>query len=121
MSQANIDVVRSAYEAFRRRDVPSVTQLLDPEVEFFQSVQVPWGGLYKGLAEVRQFFEKLTGAVDSTADIDRFLDAGDQILAIGHTRGTARASGKPFEVPIVLRGRPGQKRDLRSRYRTVPC
>lgn len=37
-------------------------------------------------------------AVDSGVDLERFLDAGDQVVQIGRTRGQARATDKTFDV-----------------------
>jgi hypothetical protein len=50
MTQSTTELIRSVYEAFRRRDMPAVAQLLDPEVDFYQSEQVPWGGRYRGMS-----------------------------------------------------------------------
>ncbi|OGO71679.1 MAG: hypothetical protein A2Z37_12775 [Chloroflexi bacterium RBG_19FT_COMBO_62_14] len=32
---------------------------------------------------------------------EELCDAGDHVVAVGHTRGTARATGKQFQVPAV--------------------
>ena len=101
MSDENVSIVRRSYEAFRRRDLPTVIALLDPEVEYYQSDEVPWGGRYYGHAGVAEFFQKLTSAIESHVDPDQFVDAGDHVVAVGHTRGTVRATGKDFEVPAV--------------------
>jgi hypothetical protein len=101
MSQANVELVRSGYEAFRRRDFAAVFQLLDTEVEVYQSEEIPWGGRYRGHTEVQQFFARLTQTIESRVDPDQFIDAGDRIVAVGHSRGTVHATGKAFEVPAV--------------------
>jgi len=101
MSTENVSVVRQCYDAFRRRDLPTVIMLLDPEVEYYQSDEVPWGGRYAGHAGVAEFFQKLTSTIESTVDPDRVVDAGDHVVAVGHTHGSVRASGKEFDVPAV--------------------
>src|SRR5215813_1640787 len=101
MSSENVDLVRSAYRAFRRGDTRSVFGALDPGVEFSQSGEVPWGGRYKGPDEVGVFLYKLTSAIDSDLDPDQFVDAGDSVVAVGLTRGRALATGKEFEVRAV--------------------
>ena len=102
MSQEDVAVVRSAYEAFRRGDVQAVFGLLHPEIEFYQSKRVPWGGKYRGYEEVGYFFSKLTETVQSRVDPDQFIDDEDgHVVAVGHTRGIVRATGREFEVPAV--------------------
>jgi ketosteroid isomerase-like protein len=59
---SNLDLVRGAYAAFERGDLPAVLAMLATE---------------------------------------RFVEAGDQIVQIGRTRGQARATGRTFDVPEV--------------------
>jgi uncharacterized protein len=98
---SNLDVVRGAYKAFERGDLPAVFATLAPDVEVYQSSEVPWGGLYRGHVQVQEFFIRLAAAVDSKVGVERFVEAGDQIVQIGRTRGQARATGKTFDVPEV--------------------
>ena len=51
--------------------------------------------------EVGAFLQKLTSAIESKFKADQFVDSGDQVVAVGYTRGVARATGKEFEVPAV--------------------
>jgi len=101
MSEQNVTLVRSLYDAFRRRDIEAVVGALDPEVEYVQSDEVPWGGHYRGHAGVVEFFQRLTSTVDSRVEHERFVDAGDHVVAVGHTQGKVLATGKEFDVPAV--------------------
>jgi uncharacterized protein len=101
MSQANIETVQAAYDAFRRGDTRAVFDLLHPEVEVYQSSDVPGGGSYRGHEQVGQFFAKLAQSIRSNVESDRFIDAGDHIVQVGHTRGRAQRTGKEFDVPEV--------------------
>ena len=103
MAGKNIELIRSLYDAFARRDQEFIAAALDPEVEFHQAEQLPWGGHYKGFPEgVDAFFTKLRSHVDSRAEVERCWEAGDAVVVVGRTRGQVRASGKPFDVPIVV-------------------
>ncbi len=97
----NVALVRRAYEAFARRDMPTVLEIFAPDVELTQSDEIPWGGTHHGLDGVATFFGKLTGAVASVVTIERLIDAGDTVVAIGRTAGTVNASGVPFDVPVA--------------------
>jgi ketosteroid isomerase-like protein len=102
VSQEDVAVVRSAYEAFRRGDVQAIFALLHPEIEFYQSKRVPWGGKYKGHEEVGYFFSKLIETIESRVAPDQFIDDEEgHVVTVGHTRGSIRATGREFEVPAV--------------------
>lgn len=101
MSRANIELVQQLYGAFARRDVPMIFSSLAPEVEVAQTPELPWGGVYQGRDEFGQFFVKLTQHIESNLDFERFLDAGDHVVAIGRTRGKVNANGHPFDMPAV--------------------
>jgi ketosteroid isomerase-like protein len=75
--------------------------VLHPEVEFYQSTLLPWGGIYRGQEEATRFFTTLVAHVESRVDIDTIIDAGEHIVAIGHSRGRVKASGQTFEVAVV--------------------
>jgi ketosteroid isomerase-like protein len=102
MSQENIQLVKDVYAAFARRDTPTILAKISPDFEATQSTEVPWGGHYHGPDGLLQFFAKLTSQLNNEAlPIDRYLDAGDHVVAIGRTQGTVRANGKRFDVPLA--------------------
>jgi ketosteroid isomerase-like protein len=101
MSEENLEVVRKAYEAFGQGDLPTVFDLLDPEVVFYQSELLPWGGRREGHEGMRSFLEDLTSATESQVKPDEFVEAGDHVVAVGRTRGRVRATGEEFDVRAV--------------------
>ena len=101
MSQEDVRAIRSLYEAFERKDLPALFAVLHPQVEFYQSALLPWGGIYRGQEEAKRFFTTLVAHVESRVDVDHIIDAGDHIVAVGHSRGRVKASGQTFEIAIV--------------------
>ena len=97
----NAEIVRRVYDAFARRDIPAVLGLLAPDVEITQSSEIPWGGSYKGHDGALRFFGNLTQAITSAVALERLVDAGDHVVAIGRTQGTVNATGARFDVPIA--------------------
>lgn len=94
-----IDVVRGVYEAFfGRHDLAGVLAHCHPDIEVCQRQDLPWGGVYRGHAGVRQFFGALVTHIDTRVDIDRLFEAGDTVVEVGTSRGRARASGRDFAV-----------------------
>jgi ketosteroid isomerase-like protein len=101
MPPDNLATIRSLSDAYARKDIPAIFALLAPEVEIHQSDQLPWGGHYRGHEGARQFFERLAGQILSRVDVDTLFEAGDQVVAVGHSRGQVHATGAAFEVPAV--------------------
>jgi len=101
MRTSNVSIVEQAYDALRRRDVAAAFALFAPDVELYQSEEIPWGGSYKGHEEAAVFFGKLIQTITSTVTLERCIDAGDHVVALGRTRGTVNDGGQSFDVPIA--------------------
>ena len=43
----------------------------------------------------------MLGAIDSTVTVERFIDAGDHVAAVGRTRGRTRAGGGAFDPAVA--------------------
>ena len=100
MPEDNIQVVKAVYDAFGLGDVPANFGLYHPEAEVYQSSRLPWGGEYRGHEELDVFLAKLTGAIESEVEPERFIDDGEgHVVQIGRTRGTVRETGARFDVP----------------------
>lgn len=113
---APIQIVEALYEGFRRRDLPAIFGLLSPDVELVQSDNLPWGGCYRGHEEARRFFGQLGSHINSTLAIDRLIDSGDHVAAIGWTDGTVNATGAAYHVPIVHLWRVRDGRIVRAQF-----
>ena len=101
MTSEPIRIVQSVYDAFSRRDVPTVFALFAPRIHILQSAQLPWGGSYHGHEGARGFFTKLTSHITTTVTVERMIHAEDHVAVIGWTEGTVNASGRAFKVPIA--------------------
>lgn len=96
-----IEVVKATYEAYARKDFAAILSLYDPECELEQSNLLPWGGTYRTHVGLQQFFERLTTAIDTHIVDETLFEAGDKVISIGRTKGVARTTGTPFELPAV--------------------
>jgi len=74
---------------------------LAKDVEFTQSPELPWGGVYRGHEGVRRLLSAVAQYLDSRVLIERLVDAGDKVVAVGRTVGKARATQLEFDVPLV--------------------
>jgi uncharacterized protein len=101
MSQENLEVIRRAYRAMDARDIETVTDLSDPDVEWIPDQRVGEGPI-RGRDEVVRFFEEraeMFGEIKT--EIERLWDAGDKVLAFIHVTGSGLSSGAGFDIRIA--------------------
>jgi uncharacterized protein len=102
-SKSNVDIVRGAYEAFGRGDVPAVLEALDKDVIWTDMEGFPTGGTYVGAGAILNgvFLPLGTEWNNFQANPDEFLESGDRVVALGHYEGTYKATGKGMRVPFA--------------------
>ena len=97
MSKDNVGVLRSAYEAFGRGDVPAVLAAMDPAIEWNEAENFPYADKnpYIGPAAVAEgLFARLGGEWDGfSVALEELLDAGDTVVALGRYGGTYKKTG----------------------------
>jgi ketosteroid isomerase-like protein len=101
--EADLDVVRSVYQALAERDFDRLMALVDDAVVITQDPALPWGGRYEGHAGFGQFALTLTSAIESAVTAEALFTADGDVIQCGRTHGTVRATGTPFDVPEVHR------------------
>jgi ketosteroid isomerase-like protein len=101
MASAAVTTIEQLYEAFRTRDIPKIMGLVRGDIRVRQTDLLPWGGQYDGLMGLQTFFARLTQAITSEVTVERTIDAGDRVVAVGRTHGTVNATGAPFDVAVV--------------------
>jgi ketosteroid isomerase-like protein len=95
MSEENVEVVRRAFEASKRRDDDEVFPLYDPEVEIESGYD---GRVYRGLDGVRAFFRDWLEVWDEIDwEAEEWIDAGDHVIALLRVSGRGKLSGVPVE------------------------
>jgi uncharacterized protein len=105
MSQQNVALAQSLYEAFARGDVPTVVGAMDPTIEWIEP-EAPgyaFGGVHRGpQGVVDHVFALLQTYYQEIAFLPHELvDAGDRVIVLGESRGKAKASGTSFQVAFV--------------------
>ena len=103
MSKQDVEIVRSAYDAFNRKDIPTVLALYDPQIEWIEAGggRSP-AGAFRGpqsvansvFATVPQNFD------DFRAEPEQFIDAGEYVVVVGRFRGKA-TGGATLDAPFV--------------------
>ena len=98
MSQENIEIVRSIYEAFNRRDWDAAFRDQRSDVEL-TTPPGPQGGTYRGRQECQAFWEEMLSAFEGTAtEPEELVDRDDQVAAVVRVR--ARPKGTTAEIEI---------------------
>jgi ketosteroid isomerase-like protein/predicted ester cyclase len=95
----NVDRVRSGYAAFAAGDIPAVLVMFADDLAWSVPDGLPTSGVYRGPQGVAEFFTKLAQTYSELEVVpERFIDAGDTVVATGRHRGRT-TSGGAFEVP----------------------
>ena len=100
MSQENVEVVRQAWGAFVRHDNEAALALYDPEIEIDVRREARLGGgVYHGLEGVQRYFRGYVSVFgDVRSEVEEWIDAGDQIIAMVRSYGRGRGSGVPVDM-----------------------
>jgi uncharacterized protein len=101
MQMDSLEIVKQAYIYLNAKDIPNYFSLMSPNIEFYQTEELPWGGHYRGFDESKVFFSKYSPLIDSSAEISHYIQAGDRTVAIGKTSGIAKQTGKKFSCNLA--------------------
>jgi len=99
-ARTNVDVVREAYEAVGRSDIPALLDLLTDDVEWtLQGPSViPFAGTRRGREGVIEFFSLLGETVEFQEFEPReFVAQDDTIVVLGFERNLIKPTGRTFE------------------------
>jgi len=92
---SNVELVRSAYDAWNRRDVERLLEITDPEVAISPLVigvtsAGPWqghDGVRKLVADARDHWARFE------IQCEKVLEVGERLVALVHVEAAARANG----------------------------
>lgn len=109
--QSNVDLVKSAYEAFSRGDVRGVLATLADNVDWYIQgpAGIPMMGRRHGLQEVGEFFKTVSDTEEAEEfEPQEFIAQGDYVVVLGHYRwrmkSTGRVAESDFAHVFVLKG-----------------
>jgi ketosteroid isomerase-like protein len=103
MLQENVEIVRTAYDAFARGDMPTVLGQLDPTVVSYTASPLPDPGEYRGHEGFLRWVENWTAAFDQFAmDAEEYTDVGQNVVVRARQRATGASSGTPVEQTFWL-------------------
>jgi len=123
MSQENVEVVRSSFEAFARGDFGYAFSSCDPGTEWCTAVDEPDQRTYRGLAALNAFVESLAepwvdrfGAI---MEFEGFINGGDRVVVPWSAQVCGKGSGISIEISETYAVRVQEVRIVRvEEYRT---
>lgn len=102
IQEKNLAIVKSAYDAFFRKDLDGFTASFTDDTELFEVDTLPYGGIHRGkqgfLALIEQVMAVWEG-LDLT--IHEYLAGGDHVAVYGELRVTSKATGKTAVTTLV--------------------
>jgi uncharacterized protein len=102
MSQENVEIVRSVYEAVKRGDLETAGSLIHPDIEFHTYDRSPEAGVYRGREAVRKYNEDLFEQFESIRfEIDELVDAGDRVVIVTTQHAVPRGGRQEMSVQVV--------------------
>jgi uncharacterized protein len=99
----NLDIVGDHYAASARGDIQAMMADVSPEVRWTEMAGFPCAGTWIGPQQVvDNVFAVLGSAWEGYRfELERLIDAGDNVVGIGEYQGTYRASGKAMRARVV--------------------
>jgi ketosteroid isomerase-like protein len=109
MSEENVEVVRSVFDATNRRDWDTVLAAYSPDTEWDDRELRPEGAVHRGIeamqAEMRAWFGTW---LNYRQEIEQVLDAGEHVALVVRESGAGKGSGalmnQRIGVVITVRG-----------------
>jgi ketosteroid isomerase-like protein len=98
MSQLNVDVIRSVYDAYDSQDMDAVLDHVDSDVQVFATEGLPWSGIYSGLGGFEEFLRTIEEHVRLTIETDELIESGESVAQIGRSVAQVHNSGTNFNT-----------------------
>jgi ketosteroid isomerase-like protein len=100
----NIEIVKQVYEAFAKRDINAILNLLSPDVEWGEpdNPYNPAAGTrhgHKGFLEWLEVGRQSEEIV--VLEPKKFLTDNDTVAVVGYTKCIAKPTGKSYETDFV--------------------
>ena len=101
MSQENVERLRTALAVLSRDGPETLLENVDPDIEWIADRSDMGRVVYRGHQGVlRSFAELSEGFEDFGFEVDRLIDAGNRVVALGKMYGQGRTTGIRAEMPL---------------------
>jgi ketosteroid isomerase-like protein len=97
----NEEVVRGAYEAFARRDMPALLEMMSDEITFVISGQSMQSGIFAGKEEIRRYFSIAGSHTKGTHRVEVVDLLVNDIRAVALVRALGERGDQTFDMTVV--------------------
>lgn len=101
----NVSLLRGAYEAFGRGDVPAVLAVMHPDITWNEAENVTYddGAPFIGTDQVLQkLFMRLGSEWEGfRVDVEEILDCGSRVVVLARYRAVYKATGKQLDAQVA--------------------
>ena len=104
MAQDNVDVIESAYGAFKKGDIETVLEYFADSAQIVAPESLPWGGTYEGPEGMRTFLAKaLEHFTDFKTTPEKVLGADDNhVIVIARNSGKTKKGARHEEEVVWI-------------------
>ncbi|MGH7588363.1 MAG: nuclear transport factor 2 family protein [Gemmatimonadota bacterium] len=102
MSEENVEMLHSAYQAISRGDWDAAFEAVGPDFELVPPDQSPSSAPVRGVREVRAWFtdqQQMVG--DLSVEVEELIEAGELIVALIRLRIRPHGADADFELRIA--------------------
>jgi uncharacterized protein len=102
--QANLQIVKDAYDAFMSGDIQRVIDTCADDVEWETPgpTEIPYAGLFRGKSGVADFFRILADTDDvEFFEPETFVAQGDRVIVLGHYSARVKSTGRSAHADWV--------------------
>ncbi len=105
MSKENIELIKSIYDAFEKRDFDALLSNFTEDFEWIAAENSPLADLspYHGHAAIREgVLNRIAAAFETlTTDADEMFEADGRVVVLGHYRGRFRGKAENFQAQVA--------------------
>jgi len=102
MSEENVVAIRRMYDAWLAQDIDAVFETFDEGIVLNPDPEATWvgvGEVYRGHDGVRRYMAAVYEAFEEyRPEVEKLIDAGDQVLTLAIEHGRGRESGIEVEA-----------------------
>jgi ketosteroid isomerase-like protein len=98
MTQANIELIQTIYDALDSGDHDSVLDHVDDDIEVIATEGLPWSGHYYGREAAADFLRSIEEHVQVSIETDELIDSGTSVAQVGRLIGHAHNTGLSFDT-----------------------
>jgi ketosteroid isomerase-like protein len=102
--QVNVALILNLYDAFRRGDIETILNHLDPQADlnFEGPSSIPWAGNQHGREGWAKYFKTVGENLDEiTLTMEPFAAQADNVVATGRYQARVKPTGKRIDSPLV--------------------